>query len=121
MANRSSSNLQRYYTSLDNFVRLLQDHLITPPMYNIIFRNKQGLIYNADIIPFKKNIWNQNPMQFCLEQYDNPNYFPIILICNTLGSIYEFTFENLENGIISPLQNTITRILSVSPSTETRY
>lgn len=121
MNNRSTSNLSTYYKELDNFTRLLFDHLINPPMYNIIFKNKQGLLYNADIIPFNKNVWNQNPMQFCLEQYDKVHYYPIILICNNLLSIYEFTSANLENGILAPLKNTIFRILDVLPPTEMRY
>ena len=121
MANRSSSNLLASYASLDNFSRLIQDHLITPPMYNLIFRNKQGLIYNADIIPFSKNIWNENPMQFCLEQYSNKDFFPIILICNDLGSLYQFRLENLPFGIISPLESTILKILdTIIPKVE-RY
>ena len=120
MQQRSSSNLITSYKQLDNFVRIVQDHLITPPMYNLIFRNKRGLMYGADIIQFTKNIWNQNPMQFCLEQYSNKDYFPIILICNNLSSIYEFTLENLPTGIISPLQETIVRILDTMPFGE-RY
>lgn len=121
MEQRSSSNLLTSYDNLDNFVRTLQDHLITPPMYNFIFRNKQGLIYNADIIPFSKNIWNENPMQFCLEQYSNKDYFPIILICNDLGSIYQFRLENLSFGIISPLDKTIMKILNTAPLDVEKY
>ena len=57
---RSTSNVQQYYSMMSNSIKRLHDHLISPPMYNQIFKNKQGLLYKADIIPFKKTIWNQN-------------------------------------------------------------
>ena len=121
MKNRSSSNLLQYYKQFSNFERTLNDHLISPPMINIIFKNKQGLNYNADLISFSKNVWNQNPMQFCLDYYNNAQYYPIILICNTLNSMYEFTLNNLKNGIISPLKDDIIRILNFPSPTDMRY
>lgn len=118
---RSSSNLQTFYYTLNNNIKRLHDHLICPPMYNHIFKNKRGLLYNADLIPFRRNAWSENPMLFCMEQYDNQHYYPIILICNNLGSIYNFTSDNLPRGILSPLQDTIERIIAVKPSTSIRY
>ena len=117
---RSSSNLQNFYLTLSNNIKQLHNHLVSPPMLSYIFKNKQGLLYNADIIQFKKNSWNQNPMLFCHEQYDSQHYYPIILICNNLGSIYEFNSSNLSNGIISPLIDTIEDIISTAPLTDIR-
>lgn len=118
---RSSSNVLIQEKNVDNLVRRMKEHLISPPMYNVIFKNKQGLLHNADRIQFKKNIWNENPMQFCLEQYKNQYYYPIILICNNLGSIYEFTADNLKRGILAPLGENIGRLVLVSLPTDMRY
>ena len=118
---RSTSNVQLYYSMMSNSIKRLHDHLISPPMYNQIFKNKQGLLYKADIIPFKKTIWNQNPMLFCIEQYKDQHLFPIILICNDIGTIYDFTSANLSMGIKSPLIDNINKIISVKPTTDERY
>lgn len=118
---RSRSNLLYYYNTLSNDIKRLHEHLISPPMLNYIFKNKDALKYNADIIPFRYNTWNENPMIFCIDQYNNQQYFPVILICNNLGSIYEFTSDNLPYGITAPLIDTLQRIINVKPLTKERY
>lgn len=118
---RSTSNVHNYYLTLPNITKRLHQHLISPPMLNLLFRNKQGLLYNADLIPFKKNTWNENPMQFCIEQYTNQHLFPVILVCNNIGTIYDFNSDTLSQGIWAPLIDTINRIIIIPPLTEERY
>lgn len=118
---RSSSNVLIQERAGDNIIRRMKEHLVSPPFFNIIFKNKLGLIYDAEKIQFTKNIWNQNPMQFCSDHYNNQYYYPIVLICNNLGSIYEFTQDNLKKGIIAPTIQNINDIVQVPLPTTMRY
>lgn len=83
-----------------------------PIFNNIFFKNKEGLINSSNKIDFNKIEWNINPMKFCQDIYNEQYFYPIILLCNDIGSIYEFIPEKLNNIIIAPQDNIIYNIFT---------
>lgn len=81
---------------------------------NIFFNNFDTLIKGCELVRFQKN-WKYHPDFFCLDYYDDSNFFPAILTVNNLGSIFEFKPENLfKELIISPNKSKIIRLLSLA-------
>lgn len=115
---RTSSNLLIHGKSLPGSNRTISYQMINTPFSNAIFKNKQGFILNSKTVPFDNDTWKYNPQLFCKDQYDDQYLYPIILIVNNLGSIYEFNKERLINGIITPFKKSIFRILSQIKNTE---
>lgn len=109
---RTSSNLARHFSSFTSDVRSLQKEFAKSPHSNIIYKNKKGLIDSSETVTFKSPSWNYNPMQFCVDFYDKQYYYPVILVVNNIGSIYEFTQQNLNNQIIAPKLSVIISLLS---------
>lgn len=109
---RTSSNLDRHFKSHTSDVRTLLKEFSKSPHSNIIYKNKKGLISSADTVTFTSPSWNYNPMQFCVDHYDKQYYYPVILVSNNIGSIYEFTQQNLNNEIIAPKLSVIISLLS---------
>jgi len=72
---------------------------------NVFHVHKDSLLLNCDLVPFDHENWKFRPDLFCLNYYEQPNFFPVILICNKLKSRFEFLPENFptsRNLIISP-------------------
>ena len=108
---RTTSNLLLHYNSLPGSARTILPQMVKTPMTNNIFKNKQGFILNSNLVKFDIDSWKHNPQLFCKDYYSDQYLYPIILICNNLGSIYEFTKENLNKGIIAPYKKVIYNIL----------
>ncbi len=110
---RTSANLLKSNNAIPQTSKVLAQKMTSSPMLNSIFQNKQGLIETSKSIPFNTNKWNYNPQQFSFDQYENQYYYPVILIVNNIGSIYDFYMTNFPNGIITPeislMQNIINR------------
>ena len=109
---RTTSNLSLYYESLPGAARAIIPQFTKSPMTNSLFRNKQGFILNSKVVKFNVDSWKYNPQLFCKEYYSDQYFYPIILMVNNLGSIYQFNKEILIDGIIAPDKDVIMRILS---------
>ncbi len=109
---RTSSNLARHFSSYTSDIRALLNEFAKSPHSNIIYKNKKGLIDSAETVKFRSSSWNYNPMQFCVDFYERQYYYPVILVSNNIGSIYEFTQQNLNNKIIAPKLSVIISLLS---------
>ena len=109
---RSSSNLARHFSSYTTDVKALLKEFAKSPHSNILFKNKKGLISSAKYVEFSKHNWNYNPIQFCSDYYERQYYYPAILVCNNIGSIYQFNQQNLNNVICAPDSKIIVSLLS---------
>lgn len=107
---RTTTNLRAYYQQQPAVIEDIIANFAKTPMMNKYFRNKAGLVYKAPTVKFSNHNWRENPLAFCRDQYNEQLLYPLILMCNNLGSIYEFIPDNLPNGIIAPDQNVIARI-----------
>lgn len=112
---RSTSNVISYYNTLPISAKVINYELANTPFSNQIFRNRKVLIQKAVRVRFSEDSWKQNPQLFCEQYYTDQYYYPVILICNGLGSIYQFTKDNLPNGIIAPERSVIGQLLSTTP------
>ena len=55
------------------------------------------------------------PEVFCLDFYNEHNYYPIILLVNNISTIFEFKIENLDQRIIiAPYEETIIKVLNLA-------
>jgi hypothetical protein len=79
---------------------------------NVFYMNKDYLLLNCYLIKFTKEIWRYRPELFCADYYELPLLYPVILMINSLNSIFEFKPENLKRQqIIAPKFRTIQNCL----------
>ena len=80
---------------------------------NIFFKNMDGLLSNANKISFNKPNWEQNPKQFCIDQYNEANLYKLILLVNNIQSLFAFKSSNFINTqIYAPRISDIYKVLS---------
>ena len=107
---RTSSNL--LVTNNNQLVIGIMSEFSKSVHDNVFYRNRQGLISNSKLIYFSDDKWECNPRLFCHEYYTEQLYYPIILLANDLGSMFEFKKTNLVNGIICPTTDIINTVFS---------
>ena len=96
------------------YVRLLLQEFKQPLLGNIFFNNKKGLILDSELIDFDKSSWMYNPRQFCTDQYEIQEIYPVILLVNSISSFFDFVPDNFINRkIITPSYDAITRLLDL--------
>lgn len=111
---RETSDLSDHFKRQKFDVQKVFEQFKKPLMENVFFRNYEYLINNSELIKFSKGNWKYKPYLFCKDHYKEPYFYPIILMCNNLGSVFEFTPNNLLNEIIlAPKTNIITKTLSL--------
>lgn len=108
---RSTSNLEKYLEGLPVLGQDIFKEMTSSPMLNQLFASKKALQYESSYKKFSNDRWNMNPQLFCQETYNIQEFYPIILIVNNLGSIYEFVPKNMPDGICTPKQERIGFIL----------
>ena len=91
-----------FNTNLSGNARTVFDEFSKNPNINVFFKNKHGLIFNAETIKFDNLKWNYNPLQFCSEHYGEQYLYPIILLVNDLSSMYQFNNVELNNYFFAP-------------------
>ena len=109
-----STNLQYAYSQgLSYDVRRLLAQFVKPIYSNVFYQNRDALKNGADLVDFNKNVWLNYPLQFCQDHYKQQYLYPVILLVNNLGSIYDFLPNNVSNNkIIAPQLKTIVSVLS---------
>ncbi len=106
-----TTNLKNYFKSQSYDVVRVLNEFKKSIHTNKFFINKRGLLDSAKHVEFVAK-WERNPLQFCNDYYNEQYLYPIILLCNNIGSMYDFTSDNLHNIIISPDTKKIISIIS---------
>jgi disulfide oxidoreductase YuzD len=109
---RSSSNIKTFFSILNNNSKRVFYEFSKTPHSNIFFKNKYGLIKNSDIKLFDNQQWHMNPLKYSQDIYQNQYYYPIILMCNNIGSICDFNSIKLNNQIYTPKLKDILNLFS---------
>ena len=106
-----TTNLQNHFKSYSYDIIKIFNEFKKPIYENLFFINKKGLISNSKYIDFKAK-WEYNPLQFSQDIYKEQYVYPVILLCNNIGSLHDFTSENLDNKVLSPDLKNIISIIS---------
>lgn len=105
-----SSKILSSYETQNQMIKVIQNEFDKDLFENMFYKNLHILQFeeNYNIIPFKKHSWNQNPAQFCYDEYGDgfSDLYNIILLCNNVSSFFEFTFDNLSE-IIKPKRHVL--------------
>jgi len=116
--------MPRQYVALDQHfaaqpydVKKIFTEFSKPIFNNVFFNNLATLRMNADFVDFNVDKWYQRPTVFCLDIYNEPQLFPVILLVNNIKSFFEFTsdyFPKVDNKhvIIAPYRSEIRKVLS---------
>lgn len=109
-----SSNLLNHFRSQSIKTKRILNEFRKPIHENIYFRNYPYLARKSNLVPFDEDKWKRRPSLFCSDYYDDPYLYPVILLLNNIGSIYDFIPEKLiKNMILAPEKNVIFEILSL--------
>lgn len=104
-----TSNLKFHFLNQSPISKIVIQEFNKPLFENKFFLYIDTLRYDADIVKFSKNKWENNTLQFCQDEYSDQYLFPIIHLANSINTIYEFNSENLPI-IIKPKLSTINYI-----------
>lgn len=82
--------------------------------YNKFFNNIDYLNANSSFVKFNNYTWDMRPDVFCNDYYKESNLFPIVLLVNNIGSVFNFRSDQFfEETIIAPSKSSIIKILSI--------
>jgi len=107
----TTANLLKEFDIITIDSKVILYEFSKPLHQNVFFRNKEYLVENSKQKDFNKHVWDKNPQKFCLDEYENPTLYPIILLTNNIRSIFEFTREMMNSKIVAPTKMAITNIL----------
>lgn len=91
-----------------------------PILSNVFFTNLAVLRLESDFYEFTNDRWIQRPTIFCMDNYEEPLLYPIILLVNNIKTFFEFTPERFvstvknQRIIIAPHRTIINKVLSTS-------
>lgn len=110
---RQYSNLQKHFAMQPYDQSKIFEEFNKPIHENLFMINLLFLKTNSEHVSFNNTKWEMRPEVFCLDQYEDRFYFyPIILLVNEISTIFNFTRENLRNGIvIAPLLEAILKFV----------
>ena len=107
------SDLEKHFESQIYLVQRILNEFKKPIFQNIFFQNISALKQNADKVEFSDNTWHQRPEKFCLDYYNEPYLFMVILLINNIKSIFSFKIDNFSDRmIIAPKKSKISKIVS---------
>ncbi len=104
-----TTNLNIHFKIQSPIAKSIFEEFNKPIFENKFFVYIDTLRYDADIVKFNKNKWENNTLQFCQDEYDDQYLYPIIHLINSIGTLYEFNNERLPI-IIKPKISTINYI-----------
>jgi len=117
---RQSVSLIDHFNSQPSDVKQIFQEFSKPILSNVFFTNLAALRLESDFYEFTNDRWVQRPTIFCLDVYDEPLLYPVIMLVNNIKTFMEFTpdrfIPTLQNKriIIAPYRTTINKILSTS-------
>ena len=111
-----SVSLTEHFASQTSIVKNIFDEFAKPILSNVFFTNLASLRLESEFREFTNDRWNQRPTMFCLDVYDEPLFYPIILLVNNIKTYLEFTPDrftttiNNQRIIIAPYKQMIVKI-----------
>lgn len=115
-----TTSLIEHFSLQTNDVKNIFKEFAKPILENVFFTNLGALRLESDFYEFTNDRWMQRPTIFCLDNYNEPLLYPVIMLVNNIKSFFEFTPERFiptikkQRIIIAPYRSTITKILSTS-------
>jgi len=107
-----TSNLNVHFKQLSTNTNRIVEEFTKPIHLNVFSRNKESLLLNCEVVFFEKDNWKMRPDIFCMEHYKDPYFYPVVLMINKLGSVFEFVPDNLIKGlIIAPIRRKMIKLL----------
>jgi len=108
-----SINVLTSYSDKTYYKQLFSEY--TKPIdINIFNDNLDFLKKDQDYIPFNNDLWTMKPEVFCLDHYKHMEFWPIILTCNNILTLFNFTQNNMKNNEIqAPQKEKITKLISL--------
>lgn len=110
---QQTSNLLQHFQNQGFDARKVLEECKKNILLNTFFRNYDNLVDSASLVKFSNDNWNLRPYSFCEDYYGSSFFYPVILIANNIGTIFDFTNENLDGVIITPKKTTIIELLSL--------
>ena len=120
MPTNSSSLLLDFFDSQSMNVKKIFFEFKKSRFQNVFFNNLILLKANSNYYDFTNDNWLQRPTIFCLDVYNDPQIYPVIMLVNNIKTFFEFTpsnFKQMPDGrriIIAPTYSTILDILNTS-------
>ncbi|MFA7202812.1 MAG: hypothetical protein WC188_03775 [Candidatus Caldatribacteriota bacterium] len=115
-----TTSLLEHFRSQKLEIKNIFKEFAKPIFNNVFFINLAALRLESEFYEFNNNNWSQRPTIFCMEIYEEPLLYPIILLVNNIKSFLEFVPNNLaitnsnQHVIIAPYRSIINKILSTS-------
>jgi hypothetical protein len=115
-----TTSLLDHFASQTLDVKNIFKEFSKPILSNVFFTNLAALRLESDYYEFTNDRWIQRPTIFCMDNYDEPLLYPIIMLVNNIKTFFEFTPERFaptiknQRIIIAPYRNIISKILSTS-------
>ena len=109
------SDFSKYFSRQSYNIKRILKEFKKPIHENTFFINLDLLRKDSKFINFTESRWKMRPEVFCLDFYNEHNYYPIILLVNNISTIFEFKIENLDQRIIiAPYEETIIKVLNLA-------
>jgi len=115
-------SLTEHFASQTLNVKNIFKEFAKPILSNVFFTNLAALRLQSDFHEFNNDRWMQRPTIFCLDVYDEPLFYPIVMLVNNVKTFLEFTPDRFaptitnQRIIITPYRDIIVKILSTSKS-----
>lgn len=115
-----TASLTDHFASQTSDVKNIFKEFAKPILSNVFFTNLAALRLESDFYEFTSDRWVQRPTIFCMDNYNEPLLYPIIMLVNNIKTFLEFTPERFaptvknQRIIIAPYRKTINKILSTS-------
>ncbi len=113
-------SLTEHFSSQTADVKNIFKEFKKPILSNVFFTNLAALRLESDFYEFTNDRWTQRPTIFCMDKYDEPLLYPVIMLVNNIKTFLEFTPDRFvptiknQRIIIAPYRKTISRILSTA-------
>jgi hypothetical protein len=120
--NNQTISLTEHFANQTSEVKNIFNEFKKPILDNVFFTNLGVLRIESDFYEFTNDRWVQRPSIFCMDIYEEPMLYPVIMLVNNIKSFIDFipskliTSVNNKSIIIAPNRRTINKILSMSRS-----
>jgi len=117
---KQTVTLTDHFASQTLDVKNIFKEFAKPILSNVFFTNLAALRLESDFYEFTNDRWVQRPTIFCMDVYDEPLLYPVIMLVNNIKTFFEFTPDRFiptiknQRIIIAPYRTTINKVLSTS-------
>jgi len=117
---KQTVTLTDHFASQTLDVKNIFKEFAKPILSNVFFTNLAALRLESDFYEFTNDRWVQRPTIFCMDVYDEPLLYPVIMLVNNIKTFFEFTPDRFiptiknQRIIIASYRTTINKVLSTS-------